>query len=378
MHEHPHTPTYTHKHLHTHIVRQTYERELHYGHINTFIGKVLLFGIAGSGKTSVMAIMMGDDPPQVRESTSLMARPVQVITVLLDDLTKWEKKTPEEVRRRIAEIIRSRELHKTDLESTHSESTASESTASTVSEASTDQQIQNQLTRESEQVKEETLLSPEFNSLLKKTVKEDNFLSLVHDSNQSTEPILEQRWLYIIDSGGQPEFHNMLSIFVQNTTACIFVFRMHEELDDCPLVAYFKDGKSLGSYQSKMTNRQTFKQFICTMRSFSTKKNGFPPKILLLATHRDQVEEGALPDLLEERRKQLKSIVLPQFQHQLIYCDERLVEFIFTMNAKKPESKDRATANTIRDRIKEMCSGKKEKVPLRWHTLDDLSRSQMV
>ena len=106
-------------------MRQSYKSELCYGHIDTYIAKVLLFGIAGSGKTSVTAIMLGDPPPPVRESTSLMARPVQVITVLLNELTKWEKKTPEEVRRRIAEIIRSRELQKTDLESTQSESTAS-------------------------------------------------------------------------------------------------------------------------------------------------------------------------------------------------------------------------------------------------------------
>ena len=254
-----------------------YEKELRYGHIDTYIAKVLLFGIAGSGKTSVTAIMLGDPPPPVRESTSLMARPVQVITVLLDEMTKWKKKTPEEVRRRIAEIIRSRKLQKTDLESTHSESTAS-----TVSKASTDQQIPNhkiknqqlqnqqiqtdkkQLTRESsQQVKEQTLpsalaqpLQPEFYSLLDEAKKEDDFLSLVDDCDPSSEPILKQRWLYIIDSGGQPEFHNMLSIFVQNTTACIFVFRMHEELGECPPLAYYKGGSSLGPMQhSRMTNR---------------------------------------------------------------------------------------------------------------------------
>ena len=82
---------------------------MRYGHIETSIGKVLLFGIAGSGKTSATAILMGEDPPSIRMSTPLMARLVQVITVLINKLTKWEKKTPEEVQRIIAEIIRSRE-----------------------------------------------------------------------------------------------------------------------------------------------------------------------------------------------------------------------------------------------------------------------------
>ena len=40
------------------------------------------------------------------------------------------------------------------------------------------------------------------------------------------------------------------------------------------------------------------------------------------------------------------------------------------------EGKDTATANTIRKRITEVCSGEREKVkiPLRWHTLDHRSR----
>ena len=91
----------------THTVKQSYEREMCYGHIETSIAKVLLFGIAGSGKTSATAIMMGEKPPSICTSTPLMVRPVQVITVLIKELIKWEKKTPEEVLRMVAEIIRS-------------------------------------------------------------------------------------------------------------------------------------------------------------------------------------------------------------------------------------------------------------------------------
>ena len=70
---------------------------MRYGHIESSIAKVLLFGIAGSGKTSATTILMGEDPPAIRTSTSLMARPVQVISILINKLTKWEKETPEEV-----------------------------------------------------------------------------------------------------------------------------------------------------------------------------------------------------------------------------------------------------------------------------------------
>ena len=358
----------------SHTVKQTYEKEMRYGHIVTFISKVLLFGIAGSGKTSATAIMIGEDPPPVRRSTPLMVRPVQVITILIEELTKWEKKTPEEVWKMIAEIIRSRESLS---ESRESQQSGSKSQRTYQPKPPQPKQVQPKEAQSPLPILSKPM--SEFDSVLKSTMKEVDFLPLVQNCDPSSEPILKQRWLYIIDSGGQPEFHNMLSMFVQNTTACIFVFRMHEGLDDCPPLAYYKDGSSLGpTCNSRMTNRQIFEQFIRTMRSFNSMKNedGLRtlPSILLLATHHDLVDESKLPELLEERHKQLKAIVLPQFQEQLIYCDRQLKKFIFTMNAKQPEERDRHTANEIRRVITEECLGTKMNIPLRWHRLDHLSR----
>ena len=290
---------------------------MHYGFITTFIVKLLLFGIAGSGKTSVTAIMMGDDPPQVRISTPLMIRPVQVITVFIDQLMEWKKKTAEEVLRIIANVIRSRETEsQVQPLSTHSEQVQEETTEdhslSPHSEHTREKTVQEQPTLPQLQSKS---LGAEFDSLLESAVKEDDFLSLVYDSDPPAEPILKQSWLYITDSGGQPEFHNMLSIFVQNTTACIFVFRLHEGLNDCPPVAFYDNtGNPVSSpHHSRLTNRQIFQQFMSTMRSFISKTGGDPPRIVLLATHRDLVEEHVLPKLLQERHKQLKAIVFPQF-----------------------------------------------------------------
>ena len=361
---------------------QCYEREMHYGFITTFIVKLLLFGIAGSGKTSVTAIMMGDDPPQVRISTPLMIRPVQVITIFIDQLMEWKRKTAEEVLRIIAKVIRSRETEsQVQPLSSHSEQVQKETTEdhslSFHSEHTHEKGVEVQPTLPQPQPQPQPKsLGAEFDSLLESAVKEDDFLSQVHNSDPPTEPILKQSWLYITDSGGQPEFHNMLSIFVQNTTACIFVFRVHEGLDDCPPVAFYDNtGNPVSSPRhSRLTNRQIFQQFMSTMRSFISKTGGDPPRIILLATHRDLVKEHVLPKLLQERHKQLKAIVLPQFKGQLIYCDERLDEFIFTMNAKQPEKMDRETANTIRKVITKECPGEKVDVPIRWHLLDHRSR----
>ena len=371
----------------SHTVKQTYEREMRYGHIESSIAKVLLFGIAGSGKTSATAILMGEDPPAIRTSTSLMARPVQVISILINKLTKWEKKTPEEVRRIIAEIIRSRESSSEIRELQQTDSRPKRVKSKEDQPPLPSQPSQGTYLPKSPQPKQVQLKEgqphkskSEFDLDLESFMKEDDFLSLVQCCNPPSEPILEQKWLYIIDSGGQPEFHDMLSIFMQRTTACIFVYRMHDELDHYPLVDLYEGGSSIGaSHKASLTNRQLFQRFMCTMRSFNFIKNEdhspiilrSPPSILLLATHRDLVKGGELPTSLVDG---LKAIVLPQFRKQLIYCDAQLEKFIFTMNAKKPEDRDRNTANQIRKVITEECPGEKVGIPIRWYNLDHQSR----
>ena len=369
--------------------------ELRYGFVLTSIVKLLLFGIAGSGKTSVTAIMMGDDPPQVRKSTPLMARPVQVITVFINQLTEWQRKTSQEVLGIIAEIIRSREAeshnHGNQPKSHHTQvQPAVKKVAMELSPPLKKAMEKQPLYSHSEQGQIQPAIisqanptlvhqpksKSKFESLLESAAKEDNFLSLVHNSSLPSKPILKQKWLYIIDSGGQPEFHNMLSVFLHKTTACIFVFRMHEGLDEYPPIAFHDDSGNpvAPPHHSRLTNIQIFQQFFRTMRSFGSKINGGSLRIVLLATHRDLVEAYALPQLLKEKHEQLKAIVLHQFKDQLIYCDEQLEEFIFTMNAKQPEKRDKETANVIRERITQQCPGEEVKVPIRWHQLDHRSR----
>ena len=359
---------------------------MRYGHIATSIAKVLMFGIAGSGKTSLTAIMMGEDPPPVRNSTPLMIRPVQVIAVLIEGRTKWEKKSQEQVLRTVAKTIRSRELC-SELQETYHKSRDTSSKLQDIHSGSQETNFHNYDPRspqhEQVQPKEAQPLLPtlpkpksKFDLVWKSVMKEDDFLSLVQDCDPSSEPILEQRWLYIIDSGGQPEFHNMLSIFVQKASTCIFVFRMHDELDSYPLVDMYKNGSPIGpTRNSRLTNREIFQQFMCTMRSFNSVKYEDPlrhsPSILLLATHRDLVDGGELPSPLVNG---LKEIVLPQFMKQLIYCDAQLEKFIFTMNTKKPEERDKEVADDIRKVITEKFPGEEVKIPFRWYGLDHQSR----
>ena len=52
--------------------KQFYESEILKGHIKLHIDKVVVYGIAGSGKISALAAMLGRDPDTIQSSTPLI------------------------------------------------------------------------------------------------------------------------------------------------------------------------------------------------------------------------------------------------------------------------------------------------------------------
>ena len=381
------------------------------GFIQLDIDKVVMFGIAGSGKTCALAALLGLDPPDLRCSTPLMKRPIEVMVVYVDDMLQWQKMTPKQVQETIAEIIRSRApVHQVPPTSAHPQPQAGSQQLPSSTVDKKRKQIQNkdisEPAKKSKRIKtkdkkthpqEEDVselavtalfaTSPDdkptstpipesernFNALLQSSDVEEDFVSLINSSPPSSEPILRQKWTYVIDSGGQPQFQEVMPVFLNGASDFVYVFKAHESLNDRPMIAYFDDSGKLvcEPHPSFHTNEDTMKQCTRTIRSFTAKnKDVPPPRMLLLATHRDMVAEESLPGVLDSLHKRLREILLPHFQEQIVFCNEKMKDFIFTINAKKPEPKDRKCADAIR----RCLSGKKEgsktvKVPLRWHAL---------
>ena len=70
-------------------------------------------------------------------------------------------------------------------------------------------------------------------------------------------------WIYLVDSGGQPQFHELLTAFVRNATLGIFVFNLSEQLDDKPEVKYYKNGQPCGeSYKFPLGHKEIFQHCV--------------------------------------------------------------------------------------------------------------------
>ena len=68
----------------------------------------------------------------------------------------------------------------------------------------------------------------------------------------------KQKWIYFIDSGGQPQFQEMLQAFIPDTSVILQVFKLTEKLSDHPFMDYeTKDGKQLSFGVHALTNQET-------------------------------------------------------------------------------------------------------------------------
>ena len=355
------------------------------GHIELSIDKVVMFGIAGSGKTCALAVMLGEDPPDVTFSTPLMKRPVEVLFMDVDKKLHWKIKTLQEVNDSIAQIIRSRmpKQHAEALVNIASPASPSQQPSHTAADQSFQPTLE-KTTTTSETARKIPILPKKkpaskmqsesdesLDSVLQSTDMDEEFVSLINTSPPSSEPILRLRQILVLDSGGQPHFHELIPVFLNGASDFIYVFKVHESLDMRSMIRYFKEGKLVFQFQATQTNEETLKQCIRAMTSLTAKNKDIPlPRLLFLATFRDMLADEELPGVLETMHKRLRKILLPQFKDQIVYCNKKGEDFIFSINAAKPVKKDQECAEAIRRCLsKEREGGKVVKVPLRWYAL---------
>ena len=368
--------------------KQIYELEMQRGHFDLAIDKVLMFGIAGSGKTSTLAALLGVDPPSIRSSTPLMRRPIEVMFMDVNEELQWKMRTNKEFRDTVAEVIHSR-MSLQELEAQSSASPASPSqqlSHTTASSQSLGEQTNTSTpgaagksTPSSE--KKPTTSVPttsvqsvgevSLDSLLQSSEVEEEFVSLINSSPPSSKPILQLRQMLVLDSGGQPHLHELMPIFLNGASEFVYVFRIHDRLNERSMIRYFVRDELLYEFPASQTNEETLKQCTRAMSSLTAKNPDIPPpRWLFLATHPDMVAAEKLPGVLDTLHKRLREILLPQFKERIVFCDSTMEDFIFTMNAAKPAKKDKECAEAIR----RCLSGKKEgrvvvQVPLRWYAL---------
>lgn len=175
------------------------------------------------------------------------------------------------------------------------------------------------------------------------------------------------KWIQLIDSGGQLQYHDILSMFIQNTSVMIFVFKLSEELSHHPTIQYYgADGMPvIKPYKSALSHKQILHH---SLRSMCSRNSC--PLIVTVGTHRD-IENGC-KESLEEKNDQLISLLSPlSCKFGLLHKGEDLKEVVFSVNGKAPQDEDKHVAKVLREQIIS-TSPQPTKLPIAWFGLEIL------
>lgn len=175
---------------------------------------------------------------------------------------------------------------------------------------------------------------------------------------KTNRKLLSSSWIYIIDSGGQPEFHDLLPIFVKNTSVVLFVLKACEALDSKPIVEYYDTKGCIGtSCEAFRTHKEILEQSLISLQS----PNGPIPWIMMIGTHKD-----CSPQLLNT--DELKQILKP-FENNVFYFGHSHQPIAF-INCLSLSIEDKEVLQYIQKTIELTPNIEKKKIPLAWYGLE--------
>ena len=181
----------------------------------------------------------------------------------------------------------------------------------------------------------------------------------------STE-LFDVDWLYLIDSGGQPQFLDVLPLLFRNESLHIVVIRLTEGLDDKPKVRFYDKGKDVYTLPDHLTlSNREFIERACQMAEAQATSGKSVPKVMVVGTHKDKLGINSEAKLKEINKELTK--VHQKYSRVLIRKSSD--EVIFAVNAMAPDGEERQQyteelQKCILEAVKE--TGDVIDVPLKW------------
>ena len=212
--------------------------------------------------------------------------------------------------------------------------------------------------------------------------KKESILELSKDilgamRGTASQQLSESTWIYVLDSGGQPQFADVSRAFVRGNTVIVIVHKLTDKLSSKPIFQYSIDGKPLTQPKElRMTNLQLITTYV---RSISSAKlaaidgedNESLPTFIIVGTYEDKMKGlgWLFYESLKKKNAKLLS-ALQQYKDQLIFYNEAEQELIFPVDNMCLKNREELSS-----RIRTYVTGHKKavirkKVPIRWYVLE--------
>ena len=204
------------------------------------------------------------------------------------------------------------------------------------------------------------------------TAAEESIKKKLVDAKTSSK-MYNSHWHHYVDSGGQPQFLDVLPLLYRSPSHFIVVMRMTERLDDKPKVRFYNQGNDVYELPDHLvlTNREMIVRTCQIAQSIAKATSGkFVPRVFVMGTHKDKL--GFLSCTRNRCIEKLNEELAPIYK---LYSDVMICkspeEFIFPINAMSKGKERRQYTEEIQQHIRsatEKCS-KAVHVPLKWLTL---------
>ena len=331
-------------------------------------------GAPGTGKSSVMNLLLDKPPPENHDSTPVTTAPeirkVETTSVITGSRSTsssthfWGKVDRSYFKDMLAKTVKS------GLQSTSSESITphnDESESSSDDDGSQDSSSSMDKTQSNKDTS-----VPSLKSLPQPVSKVANEIVKVLPTVDESPELNNTHWIHCIDSGGQAAFLDIAPSLLHYNPVCILTQKLNEKLDDQPKFYFSFKGQQLGiPVERQITNLQLLESSFRSLasidqpdlRKIHVKFSHLEPSLLVLGTFFDKVKE-CVGESLEQKNARLWS-TLKQFQDvRMNYC-EREREIIFPLNTTARGESEKKIAEKIRTIV---CQSYIEAdIPVRWY-----------
>ena len=377
--------------------------------------KMVICGPPAVGKTAFKDLLLNKPPPLEHDSTPIAARPIQAIERIAARCQVWEEVTTKDLLHMLSDALKAATIPSHELESSFNSVTPlltheviSSQKNKTSTEPSSLDDTTAPLVVSSQKNKTSTEPSSLDNTTAPLVVSSSvaQASSLLHVPNdvatfqptiEATTPqptrevskilkqiadakgsqkLLEATWIHLLDSGGQPQFTDLLRMFVRDNSLYIIAMKVTESLHDKPKFVYSINGEPISAPKDlTMTNFQIIENIVRSVVAASRdqKRITSKPAFAIIATHCDQLKFKrlfGLDEKLKEKDAKIQSR-LSEFLNFFIFYNRDTNELVFPVdnlcwwNRKKISANIRSCLSSSRSDI--IINNR---VPIRWYVFD--------
>ena len=384
------------------------------GFIKAALAILIFVGMTGSGKSLFQRLVMDDPVPEFSPSTPLAKSSVRSMSICQvavedgDEQVKWKVVTPADMMNIVAENAAALELEKAKQErlkqvtktqvrtkgdehkSTQKQSQEKVNSSQSKKDAlpDGDQEKANRSERTNPDASTGQIIAKpneqeptdETGNITLRTKCEQALKTLDFDGDLVRQikavsgNVMDVDFIYILDSGGQPPFRELLPHVVQQASGIVLMQKLNERLDFTPTITYREKGVEDKGYLSLLTNEQILYQYFQAVQSHDS-------TVFVIGTHRDR-EDECKEESRADKNKRLLEAFRPVLGNSRIALyatgnpdhdpDHDPAQLIFPVDNTSRGPEDLETAGKFRKKVVDHCMRKKKPIPLRWFMLEQL------